>query len=427
MSAKGRRMSADRVDNRCLKEKKEGGVVGGVSAGCRRVRQADIGSVHFCSHVGMSFPQFLWLQGSKSFSKLCFLLSMSAQGSGEGDGSVIPCKLCSRVLPSTTNGRLHGKHWTCRHCLTMEQLLHRHLGPSDQQGWTVESKADFFKKAATESLQTGRHSWETVRTWIIEAQTVRETMEQENRVKSKALPLSVWEQKGYAKEDILKFPSEENVHLGTLYSVPVKSSSLREVKAKITEQVFNRERTARGGAQKRKASDAVGDGDAAEVWDVVTPQAPTSTGSKGAKAVKVEKESSGKALEKERAKQDKINDRTGTNAAKATGPLVRATKACKGLLAPAAKFGLGEDAIKSLKQAIDKGEGWNKEAVEVQSLVEKTKGTGAKVPELSFAPSDLKVFTKATNELLKDLRGRLKKEKDKAAAAAQEAALGEKK
>ena len=33
MSAKGRRMSADRVDNRCLKEKKEGGVVGGMSAG----------------------------------------------------------------------------------------------------------------------------------------------------------------------------------------------------------------------------------------------------------------------------------------------------------------------------------------------------------------------------------------------------------
>ena len=355
---------------------------------------------------------------------LCFLFSMS-EASAQNQASGMPCKLCCRVLPHGSNGRLHGKHWTCRHCLSMEQLLHRHLGPSNQQGWTVESKADFFKKAATESLQTGGHSWETVRTWIIEAQTVRETMEQENRVKSKALPLSVWEQKGYTKEDVLKFPSEEDANLGTLYSVPVKSSSLREVKAKITEQVFNRERAARGAAPKRKAAEALGDASTAEAWDVVTPPAPTSKEGKGAKAVKVEKEASGKALEKERAKQEKINERTGTNAAKATGPLVRATKACKSLLAPAAKFQLGEDALKSLQQAIDKGEKWNKEAVEIQSLVERTKGTGAKVSELSFAPNDLKIYTKATNELLKDLRGRLKKERTEAAEAAKAAAEAE--
>ena len=128
----------------------------------------------------------------------CYMASPAAEATG------LPCKLCCRVLPAGSSGRLHGKHWTCRHCLNMESLLHRHLGPSNQQGWSVESKADFFKKAATEHLKTGSHTWETVRTWVIEAQTVRETSEQCNQVKSKALPLTVWLQKGYAKEDVEK-------------------------------------------------------------------------------------------------------------------------------------------------------------------------------------------------------------------------------
>lgn len=124
----------------------------------------------------------------------------------------------------------------------METLLHRHLGPANQQGWSVESKVDFFKKAATADLKTGAHSWETVRTWVIETQTVRETSEQENRVKSKS---SVWLEKGYAKEDALKYPVEDDPNLGPLYSVPVKSCTLREAKARVTEEVFNRERAAR--------------------------------------------------------------------------------------------------------------------------------------------------------------------------------------
>lgn len=331
----------------------------------------------------------------------------------------LPCKLCCRVLPAGSSGRLHGKHWTCRHCLNMESLLHRHLGPSNQQGWSVESKADFFKKAATEHLKTGSHTWETVRTWVIEAQTVRETSEQCNQVKSKALPLSVWLQKGYAKEDVEKYPSEDDPILGTLFSVPVKSCSLREVKAKITEQIFNRERAAKSEGKKRKAT---GDDDVQEeAWDILTP-APAKEQKKGKAAAKaaskVGKEASGKTLERERAKQEKINDRISTFSAKATGPLVRATKACRALLAPADKFHLGEDALQSLRQAIERGEAWNKEAVAAQSLVERVKGTGAKVEELSFSPQDLKDFSKTTADLLKELRGRVKAEKDKTKEAA---------
>ena len=235
--------------------------------------------------------------------------STSAMASPAPEATGLPCKLCCRVLPTGSSGRLHGKHWTCRHCLNMETLLHRHLGPSNQQGWSVESKADFFKKAATENLKTGSHTWETVRTWVIEAQTVRGTSEQCNEVKSKALPLSVWLQKGYAKEDVEKYPSEDDPNLGKLYSVPVKSCSLREVKAKITEQIFNRERAAKSEGKKRKAP---GDDDVQEeAWDIVTPApAKEQKKSKAAAkaATKVGKEASGKTLERERAKQEKIND-----------------------------------------------------------------------------------------------------------------------
>ena len=113
---------------------------------------------------------------------------------------------------------------------------------------------------------------------------------------------------------------------------------------------------------------------------------------------KGEKDASAKTLEKEWAKQDKINDRISTFSAKATGPLVRATKACRALLAPTTKFNLGEDALQSLRQAIERGEAWNKEAVEARSVVERSKGTGAKVQELSFSPQDVKDFSKTTAE-----------------------------
>ena len=353
-----------------------------------------------------------------------FAFAMSGVGT---DAAALSCKLCRRCLPVGSNGRLHGKHWTCRHCLNLETLLHRHLGPANEQGWSVESKADFFKKAATEDLKTGSHTWETVRTWVIETQTVRETKEQENKVKSKSLPLSVWLQKGYVKEDVLKYPVEDDPHLGPLYSVPVKSCTLREVKGRVTEEIFNRERAARQASKKRKAP-AGEETVPEEAWDVVTPAAakgqPLAKASAKAAAkatAKAEKDASGKTLEKERARQEKVNDRIATFAAKATGPLVRATKACRALLGPVTKLNSSEDAVLSLRQAIERGEAWNKEAVDAQSLVERIKGTGAKVEELSFSPQDLKDFSKATADLLKEVRGRVKAEKAKAKDAAAEA------
>ena len=299
----------------------------------------------------------------------------------------------------------------------METLLHRHLGHANQQGWSVESKADFFKKAATKNLKTGSHIWETIRTWVLETQTVRETKEQENKVKSKPLPLSVRLQKGYVKEDVLKHPAEAVLHSAW------RHCTLREAKARVTEDIFNRERAVRQEGRKRKApgEETVPE----EAWDVVTPT--VAKGQKrdkaSAKAVakataKGEKDASAKTLEKERAKQDKINDRISTFSAKATGPLVRATKACRALLAPTTKFNLGEDALQSLRQAIERGEAWNKEAVEARSLVERSKG--AKVQELSFSPQDVKHFSKTTAEPVEGAESR-QIEKTTAAAAAAEA------
>ena len=113
-------------------------------------------------------------------------------------GESLTCKLCSRVLPTTTGGRVKGKTWTCRHCLSLETLLYRNLGSSDRQGWSVESKTDFFKKAA--SLEIGNYTWATVKTMVVEAQATRLVKEQSNKVSAQSLPLGVWLKQGWDLE-----------------------------------------------------------------------------------------------------------------------------------------------------------------------------------------------------------------------------------
>ena len=231
-----------------------------------------------------------------------------AQGLDQAEkNAACVCKLCTRQLPEGSPGRMIGKQWCCRHCLSLESLLYRNLGSSEQQGWTTRGRSDFFKKSA-ETMSTGRYNWETVKTLVVEQQTEERVREQINQVRAKALPLNVWIAKGYEEAAVKKFPSEECPNLGTLYSVPVKETTLKEIRRLVEQEIQQKEMDAKG---KNKGKRKNGEGNAEEdvtEWDVVPHVTTSGTAEGPAKASKVSAGTTQKAeknLEKERAKQEK--------------------------------------------------------------------------------------------------------------------------
>ena len=166
--------------------------------------------------AGCMFPQpFFCVQAVPSAWIFACLRGMSDNVTPAEKNAACVCKLCTRQLPEGSPGRVFGKQWCCRHCLSLESLLYRNLGSVEQQGWTTQGRADFFKKSV-ETMSTGRYSWETVRTLVVEVQTEERVREQINKVRAKALPLNVWVAKGYEEAAVKKFPSEECPNLGTL-------------------------------------------------------------------------------------------------------------------------------------------------------------------------------------------------------------------
>ena len=72
--------------------------------------------------------------------------------------AVNTCKLCRRDLPEEP-GRLKGKTFQCRPCLTLQSLLYRNVGAGTLDKWTQDQKKDFFRKAgATAPDDHGRRS-----------------------------------------------------------------------------------------------------------------------------------------------------------------------------------------------------------------------------------------------------------------------------
>ena len=260
----------------------------------------------------------------------------------EAIGESLTCRLCSRALPKGTPGRCKAKTWACRHCLSLETMLYRHLGSTEGQGWSVEARADFFKRAA--ELQTGNFTWPTVKSLIVETQSVRRVKEQSNTVKSKALPLSVWITKGYQEEDVKKYPAEEDANLGQLYAIPVKTTTLKEMQALITEEIQTKEKAAQETkrSSKRKNEGKTDEQDA-EAWDIVPaksagleaetgPSRKSAKKSSGKDTAAEAKKKVEKNMEKECAKANKANETLVQLASKGTGVLSRCVRVSEALL-----------------------------------------------------------------------------------------------
>eukprot|EP00435_Cladocopium_sp_Y103_P064976 s849_g26.t1 len=309
----------------------------------------------------------------------------------------LSCKLCCRTLPSSAPGRTKGKTWTCRHCLSLETLLYRHLGSAESQGWSVDSRNDFFRRST--SLDVAGCTWTTVKTLIVECQATRLIKEQSNKVTAKSLPLSVWVKKGWTEEAVKQYPAEEDPNMGTLYAVPIKSTTMKEAKQLIEEQVERKEKEvlADKNKGKRARNETTEEGD----WDVV-PHQPTAE----------------KSALRAASQANKANESMALLAAKSAGVLSKMLKASQGLQQQAQKANLVlPEALKSLEEAMERGNLWNKACVDALPLATAAKGTGARLADLPFTGKDLQDFTKATAEVQKEIRAALKALQDQEKAA----------
>ena len=327
-------------------------------------------------------------------------------------GESLTCKLCSRVLPTTAGGRVKGKTWTCRHCLSLETLLYRNLGSSDRQGWSVESKTDFFKKAA--SLEIGNYTWATVKTMVVETQATRLVKEQSNKVSAQSLPLGVWLKQGWEEEHVKKFPAEEDPILGQLYAVPVKETSMSEAKQFVEEQIQRKEKEAQ--SNKRKPTETEASEQAA--WDVVPHQAQKVEAAASGKKAKTTGDSATakakaeKVLAKESLKADRANEQMTLLASKATGQLTKLLKSSQGLQAQAQKACVDDQQLlEALQKCMEVGTTWNRSCVDVLPLATKARGAGARLESLPFTNKSLQEYLKNATQLHKEIRSKLKAKK----------------
>ena len=266
--------------------------------------------------------------------------------SPEATGNELSCNMCRRNFPKAAPGRAKGKQWSCRHCLSLQTMLYRNMGPMQHQDWTEDSKANFFRRAAAKELAGAK--WETVRTLLTDCLTVQHLEERGAEVNAESLPLSVWITKGYEAEAVKQFPAEKCPKLGQLYAIPVRTDTWKDVHRKLTEEVLSKELA----VKKQKGCKRPREDDP---WDIIPLQAPAAAAQsnkkeKTEKAVDPEKQKA-----REASKADKSNQVQGALASKSIPILMRVCQGCEATLAKARTLsGLDADDVTAVEEALKK-------------------------------------------------------------------------
>ena len=119
-----------------------------------------------------------------------------------GEAARVPPKVCSlrrRALPAKTKGRVKGKSFACRHCLTLQTLLYRNVGPGVLQRLSSLEKQRFYARSV-EKAPDSRYAWQTVRSGLVSRMVAAKLEEKEYKVQAEELPLKVWLQRGWEEE-----------------------------------------------------------------------------------------------------------------------------------------------------------------------------------------------------------------------------------
>ena len=331
------------------------------------------------------------------------------------------CQLCRRALPENAPGRLKQKTFSCRSCLSLQTTLYRHVGPAPLSDFSVDDKAKFYAKC-NEAPVSERYQWKTLRSVLITRMISKRICEQEQKVTSKALPLSVWVKQGWEETAVLACPSEEDPVLGLLYTVPVKVDTIREVHQKIEERISELERAMaeKKTDKKRKAQEEQEPEQELEVGS--EPTVVVQGGRKGVAKKKAargaESQETGsaktqRALATEKAKTDKANQSSADLAARALSSCTSFLKSFSAVLRQLESLKLPKDSV--LTDAVAELNSWRKAATELLSLHEASKGTGVPLASLPFNALELKERQKLWSELLAGARQsvKAKKQQDK--------------
>lgn len=163
---------------------------------------------------------------------------MSLVEKTEGDKHT--CKSCGLSYDETA-GRIHGK-FQCWQCLNVRQTIRRNLGSCDDlKDWTVEDTHLFFRSCGEK--KDNKLSWATVRALLVKKLTERHLESFESTVAIEVLPMSVYLQRGWNKETVEKFDSEESAEYGeTVYKVPVKTMSWKQAFETMNERILQSEK-----------------------------------------------------------------------------------------------------------------------------------------------------------------------------------------
>lgn len=151
------------------------------------------------------------------------------------------CLLYKQVLEL----KHHGKKMSCKNCLAVQQMMYRHLGSYEEciSGFTDQEQSDFFQEAARAIDVQGGGRWKLLKAVLVEKKSKVIAREQSVAVAGDYVPMSLWEARGWTKEDVLSFNDYEELPNGTrAYRCHIKSKADTEVKRTLEESLLTRER-----------------------------------------------------------------------------------------------------------------------------------------------------------------------------------------
>lgn len=142
--------------------------------------------------------------------------------------------------------KLHGKKYICKSCGSLNQMLYRHLGPGQDmfEGMSSDDVASFFQEASELPDHGDKGRWKIIRALYIEKQIIQLERTQKTRVTGEWLPMNVWVSRGWTEEQVKAYNDfEEGGPAGTLWRIPVKSTTSEAIRRSVEEQLMERERS----------------------------------------------------------------------------------------------------------------------------------------------------------------------------------------
>ena len=318
------------------------------------------------------------------------------------------CRLCG--LEAKSVGRKHGNQVYCTSCNTVDTMVRRNLGAVPSLN--AVDTADFFKKVAEAKKDNPRQTWTTVRAMLKERMVRSKVRESERAVTGEARPLQYWLNLGYEEAMVKQFEDEEDPKLGVLYSVPVKSFTVREIERDTEEEMLMRESEVRRKKQARQA--AAGDRPEDPAWDIPAPAAAAAPAGKGDR---VPEEKSEAALARAKAKAEKARksqtQRDSILAGKAISLLTPKLQSINNALRDAEKKpGASTADVECLQQGWTKLDAWNKASKQLVAAV--AMNPDAETIPLPYDKIEFKAALDAASACLKKFRGDMRRAADEA-------------